>query len=218
MKRLKLFSEKIVTYFNLRKDYVPIATMVLFGIVIISITAVTLLYISPVPEISLAEIKKDDLNSEDYAKLASSQSHALPDMGEFNPLEEHNLFRSARTDWATKRPPTPKPTPTPKPKPRPTPKKVEAKNNQLEKEKLEKEKKRARPKIKPDRIKLSAIMMYGETKVALIENVDKAKNKEKYVYIKVGDDVGGYTVKSIESSKIVLEWYDETADVNLYKK
>ena len=218
MNRLKLFSERIISYFNLRKDYVPIATMVLFGIVILSITAVTLLFISPVTRVDLEKFEKDDLNSEDYAKLASAQRYESPDIEEFDPLEEHNLFRSSRTDWATK----PRPTPTPKPRPTPTKEKVD--KEKLDKEKLDKEeekkkeKKKPRPKIKPDRVKLSAIMMFDETRVALIENVDKSKSKEKYIYVKVGEDVGGYTVKSIESTKIVLEWYDEIADVLLYKE
>lgn len=197
MKKVQFYLEKITKYAKLWKDYIPITNMALFGIVIILTGVMISLALLPVSALKPGKFKKTELK-EDEESVLISQHIETPATNEFDSIENNNPFSPTRTDWKIEslQPPPP------------PPKKVEKKVV---------EKQKPKPTINPGRIKLSAIVVFGDTRVALIENVDKSKSPDKYIYVKEGEDVAGYTVKSIERDKLVVEWNGKESVIRLYK-
>ena len=52
-----------------------------------------------------------------------------------------------------------------------------------------------KPKGTPKKITLRGIMILGDTRKALIENPDKTKNKNNFIFIEEGEEVVEYKVK-----------------------
>ena len=178
------------------KDYLPITNMALFGTVVILSGIIIAMLFLPILHLKPGKLDKETLIGADKTLLVS-QKYISPDVNEFDSIGNNNIFRSSRTDWKVSTPPAPLP--------------------KEEEKKIVKKEKTAKPKVKPEKIKLSAIVVFGDIKVALIENMDKSKNKEKFVYVKEGEDVAGYTVKSIERDKLIIEWNGEESVIRLYK-
>ncbi len=204
MKKPQYYIDKITTAAQQWRDYLPITNVALFAIVVALIGVMIFLVI--VPSSGFKPLKNESVKFDGAEDLIlAAQNAEPPEPSKFYGIEKKNLFSPGRTDWAGEPPPTPVPPPRPQivappratPKPTPTPK--------------------PRPKFKPNRIKLSAILAFGETKVALINNLDKSKIKDKLIYVKEGDDVVGYTVKSIDKDKLVLEWNGEESIIKMYK-
>ena len=72
-----------------------------------------------------------------------------------------------------------------------------------------------KPKGTPKIITLRGIMILGDTRKALIENPDKTKNKNNFIFIEEGEEVAEYKVKNIEQDQIILDWYGEEHIVNM---
>ena len=66
-----------------------------------------------------------------------------------------------------------------------------------------------KPKGTPKMITLRGIMILGDTRKALIENPDKTKNKNNFIFIEEGEEVAEYKVKNIEQDQVKLDWYGE---------
>lgn len=195
MKKIQFYTEKAANYFIRWKDYLPITNIALFCIVVVLAVIMASLVFLPVSGINPEEYESEKLKEFEKSGLIS-QKLDLPSSNEFDFIQTHNPFSPSRTDWeiAVDRPPDPPPTPD-----------VAVK--------IEK----PRPTITTDRIKLYAILMFGDTRVALIENLNISSNSpDKYVYVKQGDDIGGYTVKKIESNSLIVEWNEEETVIRLY--
>lgn len=72
-----------------------------------------------------------------------------------------------------------------------------------------------KPKGTPKKITLRGIMILGDTRKALIENPDKTKNKNNFIFIEEGEEVAEYKVKNIEQDQLKLDWYGEEHIVNM---
>lgn len=200
MKRFQLYLEKITRLARLWKDYIPIINMALFGIVIILTVVMISLALLPVPDLKPGKFEETEPGKMDIEPVLISQKTEHSDPDEFDLIENNNLFNPSRTEWETA-------SSLPPPPPL-TPEIVEEKVVQQEK---------PRPKINPNQIKLSAIVLFGDTKAALIENIDKSKSNDTYIYVKEGEDIAGYTVKSIERDKLVVEWNGEESVISMYQ-
>lgn len=215
MKKVNYYFGRVLYFFKHWIDYLPITNIVLFVFVIAAIGVAVMLVLFPVTDLRLGEF--DSGNLKDSDKLASVlQKQTFPDTKEFDAIEISNPFRPSRTDWVSKK--------VTRKSDKVKDKEKEIRIAEEEKKKRDEEVKKevknikkTKPKIRAENIKLSAIIVFGKTRVALIENVDKTKNKEKFVYVKVGDDIGGYTVKSIGREKLVVEWNGEETVITLYK-
>ena len=85
--------------------------------------------------------------------------------------------------------------------------------------KLAKKKKPARKKTlagKPKKIVLHGIVIAGDIKKALISNPLTGVSSKKTLYVEEGEEFEGYTVTSIESDQIRLDWQGEEIIVTLY--
>ncbi len=201
MKKINIYFAKFELYIKQWREHLPIISIILFLIVLV-LTGVTIyIFVSPVSKLAL--VKDTNAKFEEFNKeFAVSQKISYPDSASFRLIDDNNLFSSRRADWEI----APSPSKSaPKSAPQPIP------------EPIKKVVKKKKPKIKADKIKLSAILMFGETRVALIGNLGKDKNKVKYVYVKKGDDIMGYNVKSIEPNKLIVEWDKEETEIKLYK-
>lgn len=198
MKKLKFYIEKIMICFTHWKDYLPITNMALFGTVVILTGIIIGMFFMPILHLKPGKFDKETLIGVDETLLVS-QKYIAPDVNGFDSIGNNNIFRSSRTDWHVSKPLTPIP------------------EKEEEKEKVVIKKNTPKPKISPERIKLSAIVLFGDTRVALVENMDKSKNKERFIYVKEGEEVAGYTVKSIERDKLIIEWNGEESIIRLYK-
>ena len=58
-------------------------------------------------------------------------------------------------------------------------------------------------------------MILGDIRKALIENPDKTKNKNNFIFIEEGEEVAEYKVKNIEQDQVKLDWYGEEHIVNM---
>lgn len=206
MKRLQYYLEKISNFIRRWKDYLPIINITLFGTVLILIGITLILLFLPV---STPKVERDERRGqkrfEDIALF--SQKGVKPSINEFDSIYNSNPFDPGRTDWVVLSTAT-QPTPTP---PLSLPEKVE--------EKVVEERPKPRPNVPVERIKLYGILMFGETRMALIENVDKpGKGDKKFIYIKEGEDIAGYTVKAIEQDKLTIEWDNEESEITLHKR
>lgn len=203
MRRLQYYFENISNFVRRWKDYLPIINIALFGTVLILIGVTLLLLFLPA---SAPKVKRDQRSEqkrfEDIALF--SQKRAKPSINEFDPVYNNNPFASGRTDWVAFST-TPQPTPTPPPL-------------QVE-EKVVEEKPKLRPNMPVERIKLYGILIFGETRMALIDNVDKARKGDgNFIYIKEGEEIAGYTVKAIEQDKLTLQWDNEESEITLHKR
>ncbi|MGR3317099.1 MAG: hypothetical protein ACUZ8O_01275 [Candidatus Anammoxibacter sp.] len=196
MKKLKFYIEKIMNYCTHWKDYLPITNMALFGTVVILSGIIIGLFFLPILLLKPGKLDKKTLIDVDKTLLVS-RKYISPDVNQFDSIGNKNIFRSSRTDWNVSTPIVPIP--------------------EKEEKKIVKKKKTPKPKVKPEKIKLSAIVVFGDTRVALVENMDKSKNKDKFIYVKEGEDLAGYTVKSIERDKLIVEWNGEESIIMLYK-
>ncbi|MGR3178410.1 MAG: hypothetical protein ACUZ8E_10180 [Candidatus Anammoxibacter sp.] len=195
MKKLKLYIDKIMDCFAHWKDYLPITNMALFGAVVILSGIIIAMLFLPILHLKPGKLDKETLIDADKTLLVS-RKYIAPDVNEFDSIGDKNIFRSSRTDWKVSIPTEPLPE---------------------KEEKIVIKKKTPKPKIKPEKIKLSAIVVFGDTRVALVENMDKSKNKEKFIYVKEGEELAGYTVKSIERDKLIIEWNGEESIIRLYE-
>ncbi|MCR4321089.1 MAG: hypothetical protein NUV74_12240 [Candidatus Brocadiaceae bacterium] len=66
-----------------------------------------------------------------------------------------------------------------------------------------------KPKGTPKKITLRGIMILGDIRKALIENPDKTKNKNNFIFIEEGEEIAEYKVKNIEQDQVKLDWYGE---------
>lgn len=202
MKKKDFYFQKLEHHIKLWRDRLPLINIALFGVVVILTGAVTYLALQPV--IGLKPGEDTNAKFEEFDKTFQvAQKIKFPDPAKFSLIEENNLFSTDRAEWVITLPPLPQ-----KSKPKVIPKKIAP----APVKKVVKPK----PKVKPDKIKLFGIMMFGETKKALIENLGEDKKEDKFVYVKEGDDVVGYTVKSIEPNKITVEWNGEETVITLY--
>ena len=215
MKKLNYYFEKVLYFFKHWIDYLPITNIVLFGLIIVGIAIAVVLVLFPVTDLKIDDFDNKNLKSSDKLALVL-QKQTFPDINKFDAVEVSNPFRPSRTDWVSKTVTQKQSKDIVREREREISIAEEKKRKKNEEAKKEAKNKR-KPKIKAESIKLSAIIVFGIIRVALIENVDKANRKEKFVYVKVGDDIGGYTVKSIEREKLIVEWNGEETVINLYK-
>ena len=69
---------------------------------------------------------------------------------------------------------------------------------------------------KPKKIVLHGIVIAGDMRKALISNPLTGVSSKKTLYVEEGDELEGYTVTSIESGQIRLDWQGEEIIVTLY--
>ena len=72
-----------------------------------------------------------------------------------------------------------------------------------------------KPKGTPKKITLRGVMILGDIRKALIENPDKTKNKNNFIFIEEGEEIAEYKVKNIEQDQVKLDWYGEEHIVNM---
>jgi len=200
MKKIEYYFQKIDHYLKLWRDHLPITNIALF--VIVTILTGIVVFISIFPESGLSRRKNSNAKFDEFEKVILPQQVDFPSSDKFNLVGNNNLFRPEREEWPDPPPPPPLPS-LPKPKPAPVAPKVAAPP--------------PKPRISTKKIKLFAILMFGESRVAMIENLEKSKSKDVYVYLKVGDDVLGYTVKKIEPNVLTVEWNGQEFEIKLYE-
>lgn len=198
MKRLQSYFGYRPRFSKLWKDYIPVTNMSLLGIEVVVIGVIAALLLLPVREMELAEFRqKSQVEGEKPER--GSWAATAPDGDLFAAIEDNNPFSPSRKDWKSDQAVTAAPPPPAK------------KVNKVVK------KKRSKPRMKPGKIKLSAIVVFGSSRLAMIESFGKAKSRGKYIFVKVGEDVAGYTVKNIERDRLVLEWEGEESVVKMHK-
>ncbi|MGQ3686178.1 MAG: hypothetical protein ACUBOA_14410 [Candidatus Loosdrechtia sp.] len=66
-----------------------------------------------------------------------------------------------------------------------------------------------KPATRPVKIVLQGILVFGNTRKALIENPDKTGNKKPFVFVEEGEEIAGYRVKLIERDHVKFDWFGE---------
>jgi hypothetical protein len=149
----------------------------------------------------------------DEAKLSRvldiQEDNALPDIksievdfseeekqidGKYTIISTKNVFSPQRKEWVVKAT---------------IPKSVE-----LAKKRLSKKKKAFSGK--PKKFILHGIVIAGDIKKALIKNPMTGVSGKRTLYVEEGEEIEGYTVTSIESDQIRLDWQGEEIIVKLY--
>jgi len=185
---IEAFGKKIKQW----KHYLPIINLaLLIGVTSLAIICVLLVYYPPEnitkPEKHIEEtlLKKNLLTP-----LAIDNKTA----DYYELMLSNNPFSPNRTAW------------------NPPETKTDSKQEEVAAQPVENQQK---PKGTPKMITLRGIMILGDTRKALIENPDKTKNKNNFIFIEEGEEVAEYKVKNIEQDQLKLDWYGEEHIVNM---
>lgn len=185
---IEAFGKKIKQW----KHYLPIINLaLLIGVTSLAIICVLLVYYPPEnitkPEKHIEEtlLKKNLLTP-----LAIDNKTA----DYYELMLSNNPFSPNRTAW------------------NPPETKTDSKHEEVAAQPVENQQK---PKGTPKMITLRGIMILGDTRKALIENPDKTKNKNNFIFIEEGEEVAEYKVKNIEHDQLKLDWYGEEHIVNM---
>ncbi len=148
----------------------------------------------------------------DEAKLSRvldiQEDNALPDIksievdfseeekqigGNYTIISTKNIFSPQRKEWVVKGT---------------IPKSVQSVKKRLSKKKA--------LSGKPKKIILHGIVIAGDIKKALIKNPMTRVSGKRTLYVEEGEEIEGYTVTSIESDQIRLDWRGEEIIIKLY--
>lgn len=194
--KLKLTFENIGKKAKHWKNYLPIINLSLFGI--IAILAIVCVFLVNAPAYDVRVLKKQIVSitiaKQDLPPLVVSEK----EKDVYENISRNNPFSMHRKPWKTK-PLKNKRITNRKIKIDHAPKKVEAVPPPPP----------PKPRGKPKEIKLQGIIILGDEKKALIENPDRAKRKDPFIFIGKGEQILDYTVKDIEEDRIKLDWYGE---------
>ncbi len=177
-----------------------VTNIVLFGIVIIlAIVSICIYFFMPVSDVSKLAKKSKIPGVNKTVPGTESVGTGLTAKEElddkfYNVITARNVFSPQREDWVVKV--------------------VKAKTPKF-KDKSTRSVKKAFAG-KPKKFVLHGILMAGDIKKALINNPLKGISKQRTLYVEEGEDLEGYTVKSIEKDRIKLDWNGEEIVVLLY--
>ncbi|MDR4508802.1 MAG: hypothetical protein MRJ65_11305 [Candidatus Brocadiaceae bacterium] len=173
----------------------PIINLVLLVCVVgLAVLCVKFVYYPPTDTIE--SIKDSGEHSKDQTSLIFlEEDRKLID--QYEGILTHNPFSPGRQTWHA-----------PEESKIPPLEVSQKKENNLAKSKQTLEPKE-KPKGKPMEITLHGIVIFGDTKKALIVNPDKKNNNKNFVFIEEGEEIADYKVKNIEEDRILLDWYGE---------
>ena len=180
---IETFGKKIKQW----KHYLPIINLaLLIGVACLAITCVLLVYHPP------ENITKPEKQGEETLGKKNSLTPLSPDAKTTDYYElilSNNPFSPNRTAW--------------------NPPETKTDSKHEEGGVAQPEENQQKPKGTPKKITLRGIMILGDTRKALIENPDKTKNKNNFIFIEEGEEVVEYKVKNIEQDQVKLDWYGE---------
>ena len=185
---IEAFGKKIKQW----KHYLPIINLaLLIGVTSLAIICVLLVYYPPENI-----IKPEKHIEETLLKKKPLIPLAIDSKAEdyYELMLSNNPFSPNRTAW------------------NPPETKTDSKHEEVAAQPAENQQK---PKGTPKMITLRGIMILGDTRKALIENPDKTKNKNNFIFIEEGEEVAEYKVKNIEQDQLKLDWYGEEHIVNM---
>ena len=185
---IEAFGKKIKQW----KHYLPIINLaLLIGVTSLAIICVLLVYYPPENIIKPEKhIEETLLKKKPLIPLAIDNKTA----DYYELMLSNNPFSPNRTVW------------------NPPETKTVSKQEEVAAQPVENQQK---PKGTPKMITLRGIMILGDTRKALIENPDKTKNKNNFIFIEEGEEVAEYKVKNIEHDQLKLDWYGEEHIVNM---
>lgn len=174
------------------KRYLPLINIALFfGVIALGVIGVALFYVVPSPFMGLGSPKTKTTSLQVSVPTIKTDT-ALQE--EYNMFTDENVFSPSRKEWTLLKP------------------KAGGKDAQ----KLAAGK--VTPKVPPKQINLYGVAIFGGMKKALVKNTDPATYRvTPFVYVKEGDDVGGYKVKSIEPNLVRLVWEGQEFVVSIFE-
>ncbi len=179
---IETFGKKIKQW----KHYLPIINLaLLIGVAGMAVTCVLLVYHTP------ENITKPKMHVEETLVKKNSLPPLVPSTKTtdyYKLILSNNPFSPNRTAW--------------------NPSETKTKSKQEERV-VQPTENQQKTKETPKKINLRGIMILGDIRKALIENPDKTKNKNNFIFIEEGEEVVEYKVKNIEQDQVKLDWYGE---------
>lgn len=166
-------------------------------VIILSIISASIYFFMPVMDDSklsrIADIQEDN-SLPDIESIDIDLSEEKPlTYGSYSTISAKNVFSPQRKEWVAKVA---------------IPKSIEPVKKRFPKKKA--------LSGKPRKIILHGIVIAGDIKKALIRNPMTGVRGKKTLYVEEGEEIEGYTVTSIESDQIRLDWQGEEIIVKLY--
>ncbi|MFQ5963527.1 MAG: hypothetical protein ACE5KZ_04505 [Candidatus Scalinduaceae bacterium] len=167
-------------------------------VVILCAISISLYPFTPAENISETPDVIDNLNVDVVSKdinsiYAISSEERLQGEGDYGIVSTRNIFSPERKEWVTKI--------------------IKPQTIKVNKKQIPEKRTLSR---KTRKFILYGVIIAGDVKKALINNILSGGSKKRTMYVEEGDEIEGYRVASIETDHIKLYWEGEEIVVKLY--